>query len=144
MDGRTIQEEVLGRLTWEDRLTGWSGQVELVPGQPVAIVVHPQSPDVLDALRGARRTLDGIRDREVHLRCAAADELLSWYNAEWNDGSPIRAEAFIARLSLDSIAFFPGDGADLLYQAGNLFEGHPVVIGVDADGEFQGATLPDS
>jgi hypothetical protein len=143
MDGQSIQEEVLGRLTWDDRLGAWCGEVKLSPGQPVTIEIYPESPDLLSTLRAARRTLDGISNQEVHLRCAAADELLDWHNDEWNDGLPIRAEVFIGRLALVSIALFPGAGADLYYRGTDLFGGHPIVLSVGPDGEFEAATVTE-
>jgi hypothetical protein len=143
MNEHSVQEEVLGRLTWDNRFCCWSGEVDLFPGHRVVISVSQEDTELLEALRRARGTLERIREEEVGLRHAAAEELLDLHNEEWNEGAPIDAMEFVRRMRLESIVFFPDGEADLFYQDGDLFEGHPIVVGVTSHGAFEGADITE-
>jgi hypothetical protein len=141
MDLPSIHEEVLGRLTWDAEFACWSGETELVPGQPVGLFVSQGDAGLPAALRSARGTLELLRLNEADLRRRAAEELLDLHNEEWNDGLSITQEEFVERMTLESIAFFPDGGAELCYHDSGLFEGHAILLRVGADGAFDGATL---
>jgi hypothetical protein len=143
MNGPSIQEEVLGRLTWDDGCGCWLGEIELLPGQRVSLAVAQEGTELPVALRSARGTLEQIRQSEPDLRQRAAEEHLDRYNREWSDGLWITVEDFSERLTLEAILFFPNGTAELDYDDGDLFEGHRLIITMNADGAFAGAILTE-
>lgn len=140
MDAYAIHEEVLGRLTWDDKHGCWSGAVELVPGQFVDFSIFPEE-ELPAALRAARRTLEVVRQKEVEWRYQVAADKLALHNRVWNEGPPIDEEEFIARMTLEAIDFSPNGRAELYYHDGDLFQGHWILVTVSPAGAFEGATL---
>jgi hypothetical protein len=141
VDGYSIQEEVLGRLTWDEKHGGWSGAVEFVPGQFVDISVFPDDEELPVALRAARRSLEILREKEVELRRRVAADKLALHNRVWNEDVPIEEEEFIERMTLAAIAFLADGRAELYYDDGDLFQGHEIIVTVRASGAFETATL---
>lgn len=145
MAERTIHDETLGLLTWNNRLDWWEGRFLLAPGQPVGISigVEEDDPDTEPTaeIQRARLLLDGLAELEPEARQLAADELLDIYNEEWNDDDPLSAEEFMTRLTLEDIGIAADGSAELFYQDGGLFAGHAVLVSLDADGNLDNADI---
>jgi hypothetical protein len=145
MAERTIHDEVLGTLTWNDTLDWWEGRVELVPGHGIGLSLTVEE-DEADApavaeIAFARDLLARLREREPEARVVAAEELLEIYNEEWNDEEPLSEEEFMSRLTLEDVNIAPDGSAELYYQDDGLFAGHTVLVTVGADGNFEDADV---
>lgn len=142
---RTIQDDLLGSLTWNGDLDWWEGRVQLAPGHPLrlSLSVEVEDADIVpvNEIAHARRILLFLREHEPEARLVAADELLEIYNAEWNEGDPLEEEEFMERLTLDDVNIAPDGSAELFYQDDDLFAGHTVLVTVDAQGNFSDADI---
>ena len=144
-EARTLQDEVLGTLTWNADLDWWEGRVDLSAGHPVrlSLTVEEEDADVEPAqeIAHGRRVLLFLRGHEPEARLVAADELLEIYNAEWNEGEPLDDEEFMGRLTLDDVNVSFDGSAELFYRDDGLFAGHTVLVMVDANGNFADADI---
>lgn len=141
MPQQMINDEVLGRLVWDRRYEWWSGETQFAPGHEVHISIETEVDDEEEVLQRARRAFQRLRTLRDQVCRAAASELLAEYNADWNDGEPIGAEAFIDRMTLSDITFYADGSAELFFDAGAMFEGRSIVVSVDADGAIEEAAI---
>jgi hypothetical protein len=144
MNEPTIHEEVLGRLTWRPARGCWEGEASPFGGRPIHVAIY-QDGELWNALQAARSTYDRIAEAEFDLRTQAAEELLDFYNDEWNDEVvPLNERGFVARLALRGIVFFPSGEAELHYDDGGLFDGQTMIVAVDPTGRYQGVGFPEA
>lgn len=139
----TLEDDVLGPLTWNEQLDWWEGQVELSPGHLIGLSVSVEeetAPPTVE-MEQARRVLLRLREHEPEARLVAAEELLPIFNDEWNDDEPMTEEEFTARLTLEDLSVAADGSAELFYNDDNLFAGHTVLVTVGSDGNFEDADI---
>lgn len=133
----TLQHEALGALKWTGH--DWLGAVD---GVSVRIVdVEDGSRATVSASRfdAAATQLNVLRDRLSDHCSAIADAMLDLYNRTWSDEEhPVldRGE-FIGKLRLTHIVFY-GSLTELMFDDGDMFGGHAIVLGLDETGAVQG------
>jgi hypothetical protein len=139
----TIEDELLGTLTWNEDLDWWEGRAVLAPGHAISLSIEVEDATVAPTqeIAHARRILLFLREHEPEGRLIAADELLEIYNAEWNEGEPLNDEEFMARLTLNDVNVAFDGSAELFYQDDGLFAGHAVLVTVDPNGNFADADI---
>jgi len=71
-------------------------------------------------------------------------ELLNLKNSTWpdDDGRPITAEEFKARMRLDSITIESDASTTFWHDDGDLFYGHSIQVSIDADDHCSGVDIP--
>ncbi len=67
--------------------------------------------------------------------------MLGVFNANWNDGSPLSAEEFRARLSLDNLSFWDNGIVHVCFNQDGLFTDHGVRVDVNDRLEVVQVTL---
>ena len=144
MPDRTIHDDVLGTLTWNDKLDWWEGRVELTPEHAIGLSISVEGEEGVplgEEIEQARSILIRLREREPEARIVAAEELLDIYNDQWNDDETLDEEEFMARLTLDDLSVAADGSAELFYRDDNLFAGHTVLVTVGVDGNFEDADI---
>ena len=140
-----VLHPVLGELTFDANLDWWSTRMEISGAELRVDVSVDPSVDPAPAFDVAA---DIVRRVEpATLAAYAASQLLDLHNDTWrddDDGPPIDAATFAARLTPTSLTIeLDGEGATLWFDDGDLFWGHIVHVGLDAqlqpvDASFSG------
>lgn len=129
---KEIQDAFLGRLTYDESLDWYEGRVG--DGVPIYINTDEESrPD--SVLAYARHVLADLPGLDRRARQTAASHLLKLKNETWleEDEPPVSTEEFQARLTLESITFYPDKTAEVFYADGDLFWGHTVLLNLNGD-----------
>ena len=79
-----------------------------------------------------KKIKDGDRDFKLHV----AKHLLDLYNDDWSEAEIIDREEFANRISLDSIAIYDDNSAEIYYQDADLFAGHYIALSLDSEGKL--------
>jgi uncharacterized protein (TIGR03067 family) len=137
-----IDDEVLGRLIWDDNLDWWETKVRVGRGSSAEFFLSaPRKGKRLEsALQDAREFLHWLRANERAAREFAAEQLLDLHNDEWNKGKPTSKSAFMKRMKLESVCR-SSRGATLYYRDGDLFLGHSITIELTKQGTFKRAGI---
>lgn len=127
---------VLGSLTWDERLQWWISEVDLLPNHPIEIFISPESgtPDDPEAfLASVRFGLERIRHNYDHYRHWTAVQLM---DRRWDQEEPMTVQEISDILRLASIDFHPDGGAGLYWDdQDRFFGGHNLITEVDKDGQ---------
>jgi hypothetical protein len=135
------QDPIFGKLTWEDHLEWWTGQVDFAPGHSIQVALSTTEKELETLLAQARPLLARIRREEADLRQATTEALLELYNTAWNEGAAIDGARFAACITLQTVIFYPDGNAELFYDDDDLFAGHTLLVSLDTHGALQDATL---
>lgn len=136
-----LYDDVLGTLTWDDRLSWYWGEPEIALGHSIRLYITPDDGRREADLARARRAYQHLQRQEVALREAAADALLSLYNEDWTQGETIDRDTFMRRITLQSISVNGGIGVEIDYNDGDLFAGHSIVVSLREDDTVQGVDI---
>ena len=144
MEHKDVEHETLGTLRYDADLDWYEGRVEH-GGKAVPIYLAAAGQKEFDAAaaRAVRVTssLDyyGARAKEY-----AAGQLLKIKNDGWlEEGeSPIGADEFKEKLSLQEIVFRRYGAVEFHHRDGDLFWGHSVVVSLDGGDNFVQADIP--
>jgi uncharacterized protein (TIGR03067 family) len=131
----------VGRLTWDDDIDWWQGEVKAATGEVAELHVEVIKETPARVAQAAQEFVAWLKAHEPAARTFAAEELLDLLNDVWNEGRPITARQFVKRLSLDSAGRAKDRSASLYYRDGGLFRGHSIVVQVDKAGRFKNATI---
>jgi len=135
------QDTAFSKLTWEDNLEWWTGQIEVAPGHDIQVALSTTEGELETLLTQARPLLAHIRREETDLRRVTAKTLLELYNTAWNEGAAIDGARLAACITLQAVTFYPDGSAELFYDDGDLFAGHTLLVSLDAQGNLQDATI---
>jgi len=128
-DRKPIQDPIVGRLIWDSDLSCWETNVEVRAHKIVRIHISTENhEDQQRVVAIARELVQWLRNHENSAREFAASQLLDTLNGGWNEGEPISEQAFVETLYLQSVSIQEELGAELTYNAGDLFYGHWVVV----------------
>jgi hypothetical protein len=146
MSIETMEDPEFGSLTWDTKLTEWSGRSAMTGGTQFSLSVatpaesqHPaelaSNPDktITPQSRAAFRS---IRRGDAHVRVKVAQEMLSLYS-EWHDGDSITADDFQARLQLDAVRVRACGAAEVYYLDDGMFYGHALIAHLLPDGSVR-------
>jgi uncharacterized protein (TIGR03067 family) len=131
----------VGRLTWDDNIDWWEGQVKAATGEVAALHLEVTQETPERIAQAAQEFVAWLKAHEPAARKFAAEELLDLLNDVWNDGKPLTARQFVKRLSLASAGRKKDNSASLYYGDGGMFRGHSIVVRVDKAGKFKNATI---
>lgn len=137
----SINDDVLGTLTWDDSLKSYQGEREIAPGQKIGVSLSPSEDRLEELLVQARRAYQHLQRQEVALREAAADALLPLHNETWSEGETIDRDTFVRRITLEGLTVYGDGSAELSYNDGDLFWGHTIVVSLREDGTVEDATI---
>ena len=142
MRHNTLNDSVLGKLEWDERLEWWSSFVALAPDHEIRVAFHGKE---LEAVLEARRNaFVHLRDQEPELRAMIATQMLEMAE-DWRDEDeepdPITLESFVNRVKLESIVFDEDGSAELYYFDDNIFAAHTIMASVNADGKLERTTI---
>jgi hypothetical protein len=146
MSIETIEDRDYGSLTWDTKLTEWTGHAAMTDGTPfqlsVATPAESQLPSVVatnpdkSITQESRIAFRSIRRGDAHIRTKVADEMLSLYS-QWHDGEIISAEDFQARLQLDAVRVRASGAAEIYYLDDGMFYGHALIAHLLPDGSVR-------
>jgi hypothetical protein len=97
----------------------------------VRITFEPSDKRTVGSLvKSANRIWDNRVEWKRRVEKCIVRELLGVKNDNWlQEGElPLTAEAFLSRMTLESIGFSKGGKIDFIYDDGDLFWGHAVVV----------------
>lgn len=138
MSERTIQDELLGELTWKEDIKCWDDYFEIHPNQLTHFILSSEEDPqgLTKPSQDYRHTLDLIQREDVNLRRRAAEELLNLYNDVWReDENEIDLPTFVNRIAmLDGIILYKNGVAEIFYQDDDLFASHAILVRLDEQG----------
>jgi hypothetical protein len=85
----------------------------------------------------------GSASRDIATAMKAAVCLLDLANGEWLPAGAAErdADSFMAKLTVDSLTFYPDGSSEVIFRAADLFAGHGVLVSLEPDGRASDATL---
>jgi hypothetical protein len=140
---QVLEDPDLGKLTWEEDLQWWRGEMDWASGHPISVAVScVEKEEIQILLPQARRAFAWVREHEAHARLCAARELLDLYNSTWREKEePISLQEFARRIKLVEIGIRSEGATELWYDDGDLFAGHQIAVKFDPEGKFQRADI---
>jgi hypothetical protein len=142
MDRPSLQDDILGELTWDPLLNWWMGRVELLPGHPIEVYASPDPETGEFSVELARMAFLRVRGEDKRFRQESARWLLEVYNDFWNkSGRDLSVVGYIKRLRLETVELRADGSANLFYNDGGLFRGHSIGVWVTPDGKVQRAVM---
>ena len=135
-----IDDDVLGRLTFEAGNAWYTGQV---CNEKDTLAISLDAGDLPACLARGREIVQRLPDFVRSANEYAIAELLALKNSGWlEEGEePLIAEEFIARLRLEDINILPHGIAEFWYDDGDVFWGHGIVLTLEPDNRFGEAAL---
>jgi hypothetical protein len=134
MARRTLDHDTLGRLVYDDNLDWWTATVPFGDAM-VAIHVAVRDADAQPRFDAAAKIVQTLACDE--LRKYAASTLLALHNDTWRDeaedGPPIDADEFAARMTPDALIVEEDDGVTVWFDDGDLFWGHTISVSLHSD-----------
>jgi hypothetical protein len=130
----SMDDPVLGRLEWDDRLQWWVGSIALEAGHEIDVFVVPDCTSAEPAAEVglARRSFARVQQREPEYRQWSAAQLLT---KRWNTEEPMTAADIANLLRVASLEFGPNGVTRIFWNDEDvLFGGHNVVTDLDAFG----------
>lgn len=143
MEHKDVEHETLGTLRYNADLKWYEGQVEH-GGKVVPIYIAAEGEKEFDAAAArAVHVTSSLEDYEARAKDYAAEQLLKIKNHGWLDEgeSPVGADVFKEKLSLQEIVFRRYGAVELHHRDGNLFWGHSVVVSLDGGDNFVQADI---
>jgi len=145
MERKDVEHETLGTLRYNADLDWYEGQVEH-GGKAVPVYIAAEGAKEFDA--GAARAVhvtSSLDDYAARVKEYAAERLLKIKNDGWlEEGeSPVGADEFKEKLSLQEIVFRRYGAVDFHHRDGNLFWGHGVVVTLDGGDNVVRADISD-
>ncbi len=140
MTPESIEDDVLGKMTWDSANNCWKNQMTLPSGLIATVRFHAEPNEIAAGLVRARRPYLLVRDSEEVVRRAASKFLLPMFNeGDWCEGKPLDEDAFIAKMTLESVELQADGSVSLNYEDGDLFWGHTIMGDFDEDGLIEEA-----
>ena len=131
MTNTQIEDDLFGTLKLDERFKTWHGHLSL-DGRTLGLEVYATlSGDIDPAMRQAFKN---CQSKGFDYGLAAAAEMLDYYNANWNNDTPIDAETFANQLMLENVVVEHNGTVTLWYNDGDLFGGHVVFVEINAEG----------
>jgi hypothetical protein len=132
--GESLIDPILGRLTWDEAMGSWFGELEVLAGQRIEVFIDfDKKRDSWEVvLSQARAWVVRIRQREPGYRRRTADQLAE---GRWNKDEPMTTAAIEGLLRLASLVS-ARDGSAQVYwdDADVLFYGHGFSTQLSASG----------
>lgn len=134
------RDQVLGPLKFDGY---WEGEFDWRGDRPVPFTIWPNvhtdlwnrvqrlifgPPLPKQTVQFVQRVLRQLNTINQLCLDGAARDMLGIFNANWNDGSPLSAEEFRARLSLDNLRFWDNDMVHVCFNQDGLFTDHGVRV----------------
>jgi hypothetical protein len=133
--GEALQDPVLGKLTWDESMDWWVGELELYPGRRIEVFIdfNEEEDSQAEVFSRARCGLTRFREREPEYRRWTAAELLE---GRWNKVELMTVSDITELLQVASILFLQDGRARVYWDDEDvLFFGHNVTTELDPNGE---------
>jgi hypothetical protein len=128
-----LEDNVFGKLEWESMMSWWIGQYQYTKDLKIWIHIYAKDQNDFDAIKQAHNSLSIIRENEYEFRKFAYSNISELTLDE--DLSKISSDDFCEKLSLESITFqVSGNGFEIAFDDGGIFNGHIIVISIDKSG----------
>jgi len=131
-----MEDELFGKLTWDERYHGWRGHMSLANGKTARFTIDGLKTDT-SFPEAVRETFKYLLANEplVHDKIAVgASEI---YNGTWGDGDTMTPAEMVQRISLAEVSFYDEGGGELYYEAyDDLFTDHSICASFSANGEI--------
>jgi hypothetical protein len=138
-----IDDEILGRLTWDADMGTWQFEVGPIAGRSIPGTIRPdddRQPLNDQGLDEIRTCVQWIRANEPAIRSYIASKMFNNWRSNWydeDDDAVATIDGFRDAISLASVSILEDRKATLIYDDGDLFGGHAIVTTVGADGRFE-------
>jgi hypothetical protein len=134
----TLQDSVLGVLTYEDQFDWFSGAINFEGKQAEIRVRFNAPPDKVSEheVAKAREAYLALVARREAIETEIVREYLDLYNDSWRDGEIISREEFLALLEIESIDIAYGRAQAIWYTSGDLFTDHALFVRFNDDGSI--------
>ena len=134
-----FKDPILGVLEWYEKWEFWEGTPEFRDGRQIILRIAGSCdlPAQESQLAFLRTLFQQLQADDARFRAKASQYLLDTYNTGWrfDDDEEIDAATFESRLTLQGISASIGSpGANLGYDADDMFTEHQVVVSVDSSG----------
>src|SRR5262249_27259665 len=108
----SIDDPLLGRLEWEDKLYWWVGEIDLRPSHRIEIFIVSDLKEGSEAeVRAkAHQGLERLRQRELDYREWTANHLI---DRRWNKDEPMTVQDLVELLEVASITCYPDGSATI-------------------------------
>ncbi|MBN2445109.1 MAG: DUF2262 domain-containing protein [Phycisphaerae bacterium] len=139
----TLDDSVLGTFTLDRRFGCWTAEIDWL-GAITSLRVEPRDESKPEhALRVAREFWESQTEWTRKTIDLAVAKLLNLKNEEWlaEAETPATAADFHQRLTLESLSVRPDGSFEFIYDDGNLFWGHAIVVKGTSTGGLSSATL---
>lgn len=133
---RTMEDELFGKLTWDEKYRGWRGIMTLANGKTSTLTIDGVKTDeaIPEAVRNLAKFLIA-NEPLIHDKIAVSMSEL--YNGTWGSGDIITPGEMTQKISLKDVSFYDEGGGELYYQADDgLFTDHTICASIDANGEI--------
>lgn len=130
-----LQHPRWGRLDWDDALARWRGTVCWGDASVTLSLDPGRGSDPGPPSAAADALFDALPLWSARLREVLSGELRALYNDAWrvDDDPPLEADAFAARVRLQSVEVGPDGQLDFWLDAEDLFDGHAIRISGQLD-----------
>jgi hypothetical protein len=131
-----MEDELFGKLTWDEAHRGWRGIMVMANGRTSAFTIDAAKTDepILEEVRNIAKFLMA---NEPLIRDKIAASMSEFYNGTWGNGDTITPEEMTQRIALTDVSFYGEDGGELYYEADDeLFTDHAICASIDANGEI--------
>lgn len=132
-----MEDELLGRLTWDEVYRGWRGVMAVAGGKAATFVIDGVKTDE-SVPEAARKIARFMLANEPSVRHRIAVSMSEIYNGPWSGGGDtITPEALAQRIALTGVYVDEEGGGELHYKAEDgLFTDHTICASIDVDGEI--------
>lgn len=134
MDPQPIDDEALGRFTWDRENGFWLGSFEVSPETSAWLTVDVGPSGRPGVLALAREAVARVRELEPEARDFLAGELRKARPPGTSEGRPGDVETAVGRLGLKSVSAQPDGVLELVYGDEDLFGGAEFFVWFDGDG----------
>jgi len=148
-DPNMIMDEELGMWYWNDTLSCWEADLQLLDEEEGNIVTEfalsidsdERETDITDRLLAVKLFLEYLFENFLTFHETIADELLETYNQSWNDGEPKSKYEFINEIGIRSLNCDYKGAISCYFSSGELFTDHDIEIRIDPEGNIKTVTL---
>lgn len=127
-----LRDPELGVLHFHADLGWWAG--DFPGGEDAALYVDGTEEVAPQWRQQVRATVRAVRGMIAEAKEFAALHLLDLHNERWNEGdTPLGHDAFVAAITLSSVALRGNGTVSVYFDDGDLFDGQPVLVSLDRD-----------
>ncbi|HEV2800310.1 MAG TPA: DUF2262 domain-containing protein [Pyrinomonadaceae bacterium] len=132
----TMEDEVLGTLTFNEEFHWWRGTMTLADGKISVLTIDGVKTDesISEEIRNMVKFLNA---NEPLIRKKIAVSMSELYNGQWGGGDTITPDEMAQKISLVNVSLYDEGGGELHYEADDdTFTDHTICTPFDENGEI--------